>query len=62
MGGGINVAPGFPKWEGVASTEPGAAPHPWDFVSVPQLFLLHMQLVSPAQVLMEIFNIGFRSH
>lgn len=29
-------------------------------VLVPQLFLLHRQLVSPAQALMDIFSLGFR--
>lgn len=52
----------FPKREGVTSTEPGAGLCPWDFVLVPQLLLLRMWFVSPAQVLMEIFHMEFRRH
>lgn len=62
MGSGVHVAPGFPKREGVTSTEPGAGLCPWDFVLVPQLLLLRMWFVSPAQVLMEIFHMEFRRH
>lgn len=53
MGGGIIVVPGSSKWEDVASTE---------FSLVLQVFLLYVWFVSPAQVLMENFNIRFRRH
>lgn len=46
--------------EGVASTEIGVGPGPCDFSCSPRAVYTTHAAKNPSQVLMEIFNVGFR--